>query len=201
MGAGGPTSREPTARSVVIARTADLLFARFTCPPGEPRWSEPNWIGARAHVVLAGRPVWIDRDGVGELVADRSRVLYDADQVYRRRLLDPFGDQCLYLSLSARFLDEALPIRRAPGRFPAPSLKAAAAAWVQLQVLAHTVATSSDVAAVEEACFRAVCDLLSPLRTAEPPPMGAPLHGSRRCGRASPSLWLRPCDCSASRTR
>lgn len=119
--------------------------------------------------------MWIDRDGVGEVVADRSRVLlYDADQVYRRRLLDPAGDRCLYLALSARFLTGALTSSAARGHFPVPDLRANAETWMRLQLLAHTASTTGDVALVEEVCFRAVCDLLSPLRSTTPVPADAP---------------------------
>jgi len=151
---------------VDLLRTDDFRVARFDCTPEDRRWCEANWIGGRPHVVLPGTPVWISRTGTDQQVADRSLVmLYDADQEYRRRLLDPTGDHCLYFELSPDALETVVGARR----FPRSSVPINSAAWATAQVLLAGLADVDDDESAECQALLALSELLAPLRT-EPAP-------------------------------
>ena len=145
-----------------LLSTDDVRVARFDCGPDDRRWRETNWIGTRSHVVLPGPPVWIGRAGAEQLVADRSMaVLYDADQEYSRRLLDPTGDHSLYVELSPWALDAVVGTRR----FTRSSLPVTSAAWATVQLLPATIACADDEESAEAHVLAALIELLTPLRT------------------------------------
>lgn len=159
--------------SVTGVETTAVRVGRFDCGPTDRRWRETNWIGARPHVVLPGTPVWISRRRAGEQAADRSRVmLYDADQEYRRRLLDPRGDHCVFVEVDPAFL-RAVTGGRSTG-IGALSLPSSASASALLNRLASSQALDHDLEATEEQVFVALADLLSPLRGGDAQPTQVP---------------------------
>ncbi len=95
-------------------RGSGYRLGLFRCPPGDPRWTQENWIGAEAHVVYPGTPVWIRPAGAEPLLATANEVLlYQPDAHYRRRLAAPDGDRCLFVAVDAE-LAEQLRITRSP---------------------------------------------------------------------------------------
>lgn len=94
----GPVS----TRVSVLAATAEpgLLLGEFRCPPSDPAWRGVNDIGVVPHVVFPGTAVAIEPLRGDPLVADANRILlYGPGQGYRRSLLDPRGDHCLFLAV------------------------------------------------------------------------------------------------------
>jgi AraC-like DNA-binding protein len=159
--------------SVTGVQTVAVRVGRFDCGPSDRRWRETNWIGPRPHVVLPGTPVWISRQQAGEQAADRSRVLlYDAHQEYRRRLLDPRGDHCVYVELDPAFLSA---VTGGPatgiGALSVPNRTSASAV---LHRLASSPAAHPDPEAAEEQVFIALVDLLSPLSRGDARPTQVP---------------------------
>jgi AraC-like DNA-binding protein len=147
---------------VDLLSTDDVRVARFDCAPDDRRWRETNWIGPRSHVVLPGPPVWIGRAGSEQRVADRSMVvLYNADEEYSRRLLDPTGDHSLYVELSPRALEAVAGTRR----FTRSSLPVTSAAWATTQLLPATIAAADDEESAEARVLEALMAVLAPLRT------------------------------------
>lgn len=77
-----------------------IVLGEFHCLPDDPSWHRPNDIGPVPHVVFPGTSVGIEPAGVADFTADANQVvLYDAERPYRRRLIDPRGDHCLYLAV------------------------------------------------------------------------------------------------------
>lgn len=78
----------------------DVVLGDWHCYPDDPDWDRTMQIGDYVHVVLPATAVRIEQDGKPEIVATRNATLfYNARQLYRRRLLDPHGDHCLFLAL------------------------------------------------------------------------------------------------------
>ncbi|MCB9685919.1 MAG: helix-turn-helix transcriptional regulator [Alphaproteobacteria bacterium] len=99
----GPLLRE---RMVSTDRWA---VGRFTCGAGHRRWAEDNVIGPHALIVLPGRPVEIAPAGRRSVVATANvAMFYLPRQPYRRRLIDPRGDDCHHLTLPAPVLRDVL---------------------------------------------------------------------------------------------
>jgi len=83
------------------------VLGEFACPPAADRWREENWIGTRVHVVLPYTPVCITAAGHEPLVSTANEVLvYDAGVHYRRRMVGPAGDRCLFFELSDDLAEE-----------------------------------------------------------------------------------------------
>jgi AraC-like DNA-binding protein len=88
-----------------LLETPLLRLGEFRCPPGDRAWHETNLIGDRPHLVFGRVPVVIEQEGDTPVLASPTHVmLYNADQAYRRELLNPAGDDCVFVELS----DEAL---------------------------------------------------------------------------------------------
>lgn len=93
---------ELSPRVSVLAASDELpvLLGHFRCAPGDPAWGEVNCVGDVAHVVFPRTAVRISPVDEAPLTTDANRVLlYDAGQRYRRGLLDPRGDDCLFVAL------------------------------------------------------------------------------------------------------
>lgn len=91
-----------SSRTTVVAASDDLplLLGHFRCEPGDPAWGEINRIGDIPHVVFPRAAVRIRPERGGPVTADANRVLlYGPGQQYRRGMLDPRGDDCLFLAL------------------------------------------------------------------------------------------------------
>lgn len=117
------------------------VLGRFDCRPGDPLWSEVNWIGPEPHVVVPHTAVGIAAAGADETVATPFEILvYDRDTHYRRRLVGAAGDRSVFAVLGDALADEwALPAR--PRR---PRVHAAATPPETFARLAHAALAAED---------------------------------------------------------
>jgi AraC family transcriptional regulator len=91
------------ATSTYLLETPRLAVGEFRCPPGDPAWREPNWIGDEPHAVFPLTAVIIDPDGaVPVLTTPNHAVFYEGGQLYRRRLESEAGDHCIFVRLEPR---------------------------------------------------------------------------------------------------
>jgi AraC-like DNA-binding protein len=87
------------SRLLVTTRLASL--GEFRCPPGDERWGAENSIGREHHLVFPRRAVRIAHAGAGPVVADPNVVvIYPPDGLYRRALIDPAGDHCVFVTVA-----------------------------------------------------------------------------------------------------
>lgn len=96
-------------RTTVLATSSSmpLLLGRFRCRPGDPAWREVNYIGDAAYVVFPQTAVGIAPTTGPMIAADpNGTLLYAPGQEYRRKLLDPRGDDCLFVALGAEAVEE-----------------------------------------------------------------------------------------------
>jgi AraC-like DNA-binding protein len=103
----GEWDGELSPHTSLLAASDDLplLLGHFRCPPDDPAWAEVNHIGRLSLVVFPRTAVTISPERAGPLTADANRVvLYDPGQRYRRGLLDPRGDDCLFVGLGPDLL-------------------------------------------------------------------------------------------------
>jgi AraC-like DNA-binding protein len=83
-----------------------IVLGEFHCWPGDPRWSSENCADDGHLVVFPGTSVVIEHES-GRVVATPNHVMfYNANQTYRRRLLNPAGDHCAFLVVDERLLAE-----------------------------------------------------------------------------------------------
>lgn len=149
---------ELSQRTSVVAASDDLplLLGHFRCAPGDPAWGEVNNVGDVAHVVFPRTAVRISPMGGAPLTADANRVLlYDAGQRYRRGLLDPRGDDCLFVALGPDVVDRmgggAVETSGARQRFVQRDRSCPAGTWASLHRLrAVSATTARDELAVDE---------------------------------------------------
>ena len=100
------TQSPPNGNSVVVHAGRDVVLGRFRCLPDDPLWRTENVVAQGALVVFPGTCVEISR-GRDRIVADRTQaVLYADGESYRRRLVHPAGDHCVFLRLSPRLVEE-----------------------------------------------------------------------------------------------
>ncbi len=83
--------------SEVVYRTGLVGVGRFRCRPSHPRFRDTGPIGG--HLIVFPRfAVTIAHAGHRAVVADATRaILYNSGQEYRRGVLSPDGDDCVYL--------------------------------------------------------------------------------------------------------
>lgn len=166
---------ELSPRTSVLAAAAELpvLLGHFRCVPGDPAWDEVNRVGDVAHMVFPRTAVRISPMGGTPLTADANRVLfYDAGQRYRRGLLDPRGDDCLFVALGpdalARLAGGVVATQGARQHFTRPDRSCPAGTWALLHRLrALAAASSRDELAVDELLLMLVEDVLGPDGAAE----------------------------------
>jgi AraC family transcriptional regulator len=85
----------------------ELAVGEFHCSPGDPRWREENCTDEGHVVAFPGPPVVIHHAGRDPAVVSRNEVvLYNQGQTYRRQLLDPVGDHCVFLVVAPSLLSE-----------------------------------------------------------------------------------------------
>jgi len=106
----GTTARAITPRAhptTILHEGEQLLVGRFDCDAGDSRWSTDNHIGPWPLLAFPGTPVEITQVGHREVVATSNHVvLYNPRQIYRRRLVDPRGDHCVFVTLDRELLAE-----------------------------------------------------------------------------------------------
>lgn len=149
---------ELSSRVSVLAASDELpvLLGHFRCAPSDPAWGEVNSVGEVAHVVFPRTAVRISPLDGAPLTADANRVLlYDAGQRYRRGLLDPRGDDCLFVALGpesiARLGGAVVETQGAAQRFTRRDRTCSAETWASLHRLrALSAAPVRDELAVDE---------------------------------------------------
>jgi AraC family transcriptional regulator len=98
--------REP---SRLIFESRLFRLGEFHLLPGSPRWRTENCIGPGAHVVFPGTAVRITHTGRPALIADANQVIFYRDgESYRRELVDPRGDHCVFVVPTPPLLAEAI---------------------------------------------------------------------------------------------
>ncbi len=161
---------ELSSRVSVLAASDELpvLLGHFRCAPGDPAWSEVNRVGDVAHVVFPRTAVQISPVDGAPLTADANRVLlYDAGQRYRRGLLDPRGDDCLFVALGpdaiARLGGEVVETDGTEQRFVRRDRPCPASTWASLhQLRALSADAAQDELALEELLLAVVEGVLGP---------------------------------------
>lgn len=161
---------ELTPRSSLLTASDDipLLLGHFRCPPDDPVWGEVNAIGDSSLIVFPRTAVEIRHEGDGPMTADPNRVvLYDAGQRYRRVLLDPRGDDCLFVALGPDLLaqlgGDGVEVDAASLRFVGRQRSCPAHAWRAIHRVRALVASGDgDALEVEETLLSVVADVVDP---------------------------------------
>jgi AraC family transcriptional regulator len=134
-------------------------MGEFHLLPGDARWHRENCIGAGAHVVFPGTAVRIAHTGRRAFVADANIAVFYADgEAYRRELVDPRGDHCVFVVPAPRILDEAVESAGGGLGLPLTHGPVDPATYLRQRVVAHHAARSPDPdpLLVEEELTRAV---------------------------------------------
>jgi AraC-like DNA-binding protein len=103
----GSPPEPPPARATLF----EDRFARigtFRATPEHPEFEDSG--PSRAHVVVFPRnAVWIEPEGATGFVADPNIITYyNRGQLYRRRAVDPEGDDCVWIAPASSMLEETL---------------------------------------------------------------------------------------------
>jgi AraC family transcriptional regulator len=174
--------------SRVVFESRLFRLGEFHLLPGDARWRRENSIGTGAHVVFPGTAVRIAHAGRPAFLADANVAVFYADgEAYRRELVDPRGDHCVFVVPAPRLLTEA--VRAAGGRAGVPFTHGPAdsGSYLRQRLVAHHAAHSPepDPLLVEEELTRAVAAVVAAAFHAHrrPPPSarrGAdPVDGAR----------------------
>ncbi len=173
---GGPMIQRRVSaqgRDVVATTARGVAIGNFRCEPHSQAWRTDNQIGAGVLVAIPRRTVGIEQEGRESVVAHGSQaVYYGRGQRYRRRLIDPRGDDCLFFVLPERtwsrlmqaatgrpIEDPSRPFPFARGPFPPEHRHALESLWAR--VLAGQIADRLELeealvpvlgAMVDEAC-------------------------------------------------
>jgi len=99
----------PRTPRVEVLRCEEINIGRFHCPPELPAWSDDNRIGGGALMVVPHHAVEIRQAGKQTVQAHPGQaVFYRRGQIYRRRLVDPRGDRCVWIHVGrARWVELA----------------------------------------------------------------------------------------------
>jgi len=149
--------REQPSRVIFESRLFRL--GEFHLPAGHARWHRENEIAGGAHVVFPGTAVRIAHAGRRGFVADANVAVFYADgQAYRRELVDPRGDHCVFVIPARRLLAEAVEAAGGSASAPITHGPVDAATYLRQRVVAHHAAASpaADPLLVEEELTRAV---------------------------------------------
>lgn len=105
IASGVPLAISPSVRTLYEA--PDIRVGAFECRPGDPAWAAENSVGDAFYVVFPGTPVVIWQAGRRPVVTNPNHVVfYNERQVYRRRLLSPDGDRCVFVALGESLCEE-----------------------------------------------------------------------------------------------
>jgi AraC-like DNA-binding protein len=139
-----------------------VVLGEFHCWPDDPRWSRENRAEEGHFVVFPGTSVVIERAGRPVVATPNHVMFYDRDQAYRRRLLHPHGDHCVFL-----LVDEALLAELAGGpadgfRFPVDHGPVEPATYLLHRLLLSAARMrGADRLLVEETLYRVVGEALA----------------------------------------
>lgn len=143
----------------------EVVVGEFHCDPDDPRWSEENCAEEGHFVVFPGTSVVIEYTGREPVVTGPNHfMLYNRDQTYRRELLDPRGDHCVFLLVAPGVLAEAAHVPEPDRfRFSLSHGPASAAAYLLHRLLARQLNSGKvrDGLEVEEALYQLVADAVS----------------------------------------
>jgi len=93
----------------LLFRSDGLTIGEFVCPPESAWWRRENTIGNWHLVVFPRLSVEIQQAGRMPVVADPNHVmLYNANQPYRRKLLDRRGDAVVFFAVAASHIAEVV---------------------------------------------------------------------------------------------
>jgi AraC-like DNA-binding protein len=156
----------------IVYSTPALTFWEFHCEPGDRRWTEPNRMDDGHHVVFPGTPVRIEPDGHDAVVATAAQVMfYNRFQTYRRAMVSPSGDHCVFVRVNAEVLEDIarsrIPQLADPVGRPFPSTHAPGAArtcLMHLVLLRHLRSPGSpDDVFVQEELYGLVAETVAGL--------------------------------------
>lgn len=154
---------DPAVR--LLFASGEIAVGEFHCSPGDPRWSEENCTEEGHVIAFPGPPVVIQHAGRDPVVASRNEVvLYNQGETYRRELLDPTGDHCVFLVVAPSLLSEisvAVGSGQEPDRVAFSSRLGAVQAstfLLQRMLLRALHACSTDELHVEETLYRIAFD-------------------------------------------
>ncbi|MEL6186166.1 MAG: AraC family transcriptional regulator [Myxococcota bacterium] len=92
-----------------IVEAEGICVGRFWCPPESGLWRRENRIERGPSFVVPMTGVEIAPAGERPLVTSAARVMfYNSDATYRRRLLSPVGDRCVFVGLTDDAVREVL---------------------------------------------------------------------------------------------
>ena len=151
-----------------LLETPLLRLGEFRCPPGDTAWHEVNLIGNRPHVVFPRVPVVIQHDGDAPVLATPTHtMLYNADQVYRRELRSPAGDDCVFVELSdaalAQLSDEGVGLFDGERLVASHTPAAHETYFLQHLAVRNLRGPEPDAVLAEEAVVRATVAALRPV--------------------------------------
>ncbi|TPV95225.1 MAG: helix-turn-helix transcriptional regulator [Myxococcales bacterium FL481] len=183
-----PDEQGAEIRQVPAVESLGVAIGHFVCRPHSRRWNEDNFI-RRGHVLaFPRRSLEIAQAGHRRVVAGPGQVmLYNRDQIYRRRLLDPRGDDCFFVGVPDRYAAAAIRERdptvdehpRRPFRYPRTRLSARG--MLTLRTLIRTAWSSPvDRLRLEELLVQLLTEVTSTLPPGRDPTPTAPTRESTR---------------------
>jgi len=149
----------------VLFESPEVVVGEFHCDPDDPRWSEENCTEEGHFVVFPGTSVVIEHTGREPVVTGPNHLmLYNRHQTYRRRLLDPRGDHCVFLLVAPGVLAEAALVSEPDDfRFSVSHGPTSAAAYLLQRLVVRRLDgdEAPDRLEVEEALYRLVSNAVS----------------------------------------
>lgn len=151
-------------RESVLFESPEVVVGEFHCAPDDPRWAEENCADEGYFVVFPGTSVLIKHTGREPVVTGPNHfMLYNRHQTYRRRLLDPRGDHCVFLLVAPGVLAEAAHVSEPDDfRFSMSHGPASAAAYLLHRLVVRQLAGDEvpDRLEVEEALYQLVSEVV-----------------------------------------
>lgn len=139
-----------------------VVLGEFHCWPDDPRWSRENRAEEGHFVVFPGTSVVIERAGQAVVATPNHVMFYDPDQAYRRRLVDPHGDHCVFLLVDEALLAELAGEAGRGFRFPVDHGPVEPATYLLHRLLLRAAqAKGADRLFVEETLYRVVGEALA----------------------------------------
>lgn len=167
----------------LIWQNGRVAIGAFRCPVSHPLFADSGPIRNHCFVFPRTSAVILP-SGHRPFVGDRNIVpLYNANQDYRRRVLDPEGDRCDYFSVTLALLEEVLqardPATAAHGRgFGASHVRATADLYLNQRTLFARAAAAGSPSAleVEEGVLTLLDDVVMRIPGAHGPRRVRPAH-------------------------